>query len=230
MTISKYVVDESLYLHLLILLQPVGKHISCCGRRYEARTVRRFQTCVLNIARRGRLQCGEFNFGSGFALEFVYAKDVKLGRDVIGLSDDWSLSPSLARFFSLNQDLISSRIRLVEQAIQNFREYHRRQYLAKTETLRYSFLMTIYNEPQEHEDVIKRFEVEERDLRVRSLPIANEAAFVSAYERFMVATSSEANAWWYILWVCSSLFRIFRLLNLFRMICGGGTTILLRDF
>lgn len=156
------------------------------------------------------MQWGDFNFGSGFTLQFVYAKDVNLDRDVIGLSDDWSLSPSLARFLSLNQDLILKRLHLIEHAILSYREYHRRQCDAKTEVLRYSFLMTIYNEPQRHEDVTKRFEAEETDLRVRSLPIANEPAFVSAYERFEAATCTEVNAWWYILWV-----RFLRIISVF---------------
>lgn len=131
----------------------------------------------------------------------MYTKDVKVDRDVIGLSDDWELSPSLARFLALNHGIISKRLPIVEHAIQDFRDFHFQECVRKANVLSYRFLASIYDMPMAHDDVVKHLLREERDLRVRQLAIGNEPSFVAAFERFKAATASEATAWWFIFWV-----------------------------
>ncbi|THH11204.1 hypothetical protein EW145_g801 [Phellinidium pouzarii] len=104
---------------------PIGKHANCCcGRRYQARSVVKFKSCVFAIKRKGRLIWRDLDLGSGFDIELTYATNVKVSKDALGLNDEWDLSPTLARFLALNQSLISKRLPFIEQVIHDFRDYH----------------------------------------------------------------------------------------------------------
>ncbi|KAH8120174.1 hypothetical protein DFH11DRAFT_1558766 [Phellopilus nigrolimitatus] len=182
--------------------KPVGKHtrFCCSGRRYQAQSVIKFQTCIFSIRHRGQLLHQNFNLGSGFEIELAYAKDVRVSKDIIGLNDDWDLSPILARFLAQNQALISERLSLIEQVMQNFRKHHWRECIWKADVLSYHFLTTVYDMPQKLDTLLRYLTEQENDLRVRQLAITCEAAFISGYERFEMVTSSSVTTWWYILW------------------------------
>ncbi|KAL5495406.1 hypothetical protein ACEPAI_869 [Sanghuangporus weigelae] len=182
--------------------EPVGNHrrLCCFGRRYHARRVLQLFACVLKINRNGRLVWQDRDFGSGFNVELAYGKDIKVSGDVLGLNDDWELTPILARFLSRNQSLILARLPVLERTIYEFRRYHRKECQRKVEALSYQFLLTVYNKPQRHGQLVQIVAEQERDLRVRDLVLGAEDAFIAGYERFQRAVSSEAAAWWYIFW------------------------------
>lgn len=187
--------------------QPVGSHrrLCCFGRRYRARRILQLYNCVLEIQRDGRLVWQDYEIGSGLNVELVYGKGIKVSGDVLGITDEWELTPTLARFLSLNQALILARLPALERSIGDFRRHHRKEYQFKAAVLSYQFLPVVYNTPQRHDELVQVVVEEEQDLRVRDLVLGAEDAFIAGYERFRRAVSSEAGAWWYIFWVGHAL-------------------------
>lgn len=157
--------------------------------------------CILRIQRKGRVVWQGLDLGSGFDIKLIYSKDIELSGDLLGLSNDWELTPTLARFLALNQTLVLEHVPIIEWTINDFRRYHRRETQYKAEVLSYSFLMTVYDQPQDHEQLMQNVADQERDLRVRQLVLGAADAVVAGYERYERAVSSEASAWWYIFWV-----------------------------
>lgn len=185
------------------LLQTIGGHrICCCGKRYHAKTVTNFRSALFAIGRQGCLSWAGYDFGSGFNVELSYSKSVIVNGDIIGLDDDWQLTPQLARFLALNSTQISQRLPIVEQAISDYRKHCAQECYAKNDVLSYQFLMYAYNTVQNQGELVKNVVKEEKDLRVRDLIVTNEFALRAAHERYEAASVSEATAWWYIFWVC----------------------------
>lgn len=135
---------------------------------------------------------------------FTYSKDVRADKDVLDIDDNWNLSPSMARFLSINHELIKERLPILEQAILDYREYHWKECKFKADVLSYAFLIKVYDQPQEHKSLVQYLS-EEKDIRVRQLAVGSEAVFVSAFERYKTVISSDAAAWWYIFWVSRSI-------------------------
>lgn len=154
---------------------------------------------MLNIKRRGYLMWRKLPLGSGFDVELVYGKKLRLKGNIIGLNDDFDLTPSLAHFLALNQDLISARLGHIEGALSDYRQHHWRESHWKSQVLSYQFLSHVYDRPQ---DPSNSFEADEHDLRVRQLLAGSEDVFEAAYQRFSTVSATETAAWWYIFWVC----------------------------
>lgn len=139
-----------------------------------------------------------FQFGSGFAVELVYGKNITLAADAIGLNDEFELTGPLAKFFSQNEALVQDRLKEVEDALSNYRRHHRKVYRWKSRTLTYGFLSRVYDQPQEiHVTSLH----DERDSGVCQLMRDNEATLKGTYKRFKVVSRSETTAWWYLFWV-----------------------------
>lgn len=190
----------SLSSYPLNVLQAVGTNICCCCRRYTAQIVVHYKSCVFNIKRKGHLIWKDCDLGSGFDIELVYAKGIKAGMDILGVGDDWELSPTLARFLALNEKLISERIPTIERAVHDFQETHFKECAWKARVLSYRSLVSIYDRPQEPEHLAHCVE-DEADIRVRDMVLASQDAYRAAFERFGMANSSRVAAWWYIFWV-----------------------------
>jgi hypothetical protein len=173
----------------------------CCARRYKADSSVAYHSCVLRIKRRGHLKWGDLQLGSGFDIELNYAKDVKVDGDIIGLNDDYDLTPDLARFLALNQDLIPRRLEYIEQTLFQYRRHHRKECRWKSHVLTYRFLTHVYDRPRESSGLTESSIQLERDLRVRQLMVGNEAVFQTAYERLQAVSSSPTATWWYLFWV-----------------------------
>lgn len=139
--------------------------------------------------------------GSGFSIELHYAKDVQVDGDIIGLNDDYDLTPDLARFIALNQDLIPRRLEYIEEVLTSYRRHHRKECRWKSHVLTYRFLTHVYDRPREPPGVAKSSIQLERDLRVRELMAGNQVVFQTAYERLEAVSSSPTTAWWYLFWV-----------------------------
>lgn len=190
---------------IFTLLQSIGGHrICCCGRRYNAKAVTNFRSAMFAIERKGCLSWAGLDFGSGFNIALSYSKNVVVSGDIIGLDDEWQLTPQLARFLALNSSQISQRVPIIEQAIADYRKHRAQECYAKADVLSYGFLLYAYNDVQSQEELVRSVVKEEKDLRVRDLIVASEPALRAAHERYRAASASEATAWWYIFWVRSA--------------------------
>jgi hypothetical protein len=169
-------------------------------REYKIQTATPFESGVLHIGRRGQLHWQGFDFASGFDVELRYTTEVHPEGAIIGLDDDFDLTPEISKFLWLNRELITHRIEALEEALDDYRQHLRAQARWKEETLSYRFLADVYEYPASPEDLAKTLEKTEADLRIRKLLLEREDAFTSAFERMNAVTRCEAAAWWYLFW------------------------------
>ncbi|KAI0695179.1 hypothetical protein BC835DRAFT_1273773 [Cytidiella melzeri] len=176
--------------------------LCCClpGRRYEAQTALQYRYAIFRLKRQGTLDWENINLGSGFEVELTYARKVVVTGSVIGLTDDFDLSTPLARFLSLNEDLIVQPLVHIEGAIQRYRNHMLRECERKNDALSYRFLVSVYNRPREPTGLAESSIEFEKDLRVRRLLLASEDIFTITHERLSVASRCEITTWWYIFW------------------------------
>ncbi|KXN90068.1 hypothetical protein AN958_05073 [Leucoagaricus sp. SymC.cos] len=175
-----------------------SKSLWCWGRRnYAARTSVHYHFCRLHIKREGKLRWEGIEIGSGFEVELQYSKNVKVSGQVLGLTEDFDLTPDLARFLQLNEEQIQLRTQVIEEKLFNYRRYHRRESRWKERVLSYRFLIHVYDRPCR--DPCGENEPE-RDSRVRQLLDASRPIFTETFARYQHAAYSEATAWWYIFW------------------------------
>nr|GAT44157.1 predicted protein [Mycena chlorophos] len=185
------------YLHIT----PIGSYSmwSCC-RRYTADDSVAYTSCVFRIEQRGHLEWEGMQLGSGFQVELNYARDVKVGRDVIGLNDAYDLTPELARFLSMNQSLIPRRLDYIQETLTSYRQHHRKECRWKSHVLSYRFLTHVYDRPRPASTLAESSVHSEQDLRVRELLSENEVVFDTAFKRWEAVSESTVRTWWYIFW------------------------------
>lgn len=166
--------------------------------------------------------------GSGFEVTLKYSRSVKVSADVIGLTEDFDLTPTLARFLELNKVLIGEGIYGIEEVISHYRRYHRKECRWKARTLSYRFLATVYTSPlimhgdgledaygtltltaTERTSISQSCLNFETDDRVRTLMSCSDEVFQSARARLEFVSRSEAATWWYIFWVGALLGLMF---------------------
>ncbi|KAM6498075.1 hypothetical protein JOM56_006023 [Amanita muscaria] len=189
------------YLHVTSVVSHNLWPLQCCRRnRYSAGTSKQFQTCTLEVERRGHLVWNGLQLGSGFTVQLKYSKDVRVSGDVIGLDDDLDLTTPLAKFFELNQHLISSNIQRIEKALSDYRRYQRRECEQKRQVLSYRFLSFVYDQPRDLSRHGTSCIEYEQDVRVRRLMADSENILNAAHDRFVYVTRNEVLTWWYILW------------------------------
>ncbi|KAI0308006.1 hypothetical protein B0F90DRAFT_1621291 [Multifurca ochricompacta] len=176
--------------------------ISLCfrGMRYKAQTSTYYDYGTLNVKRKGYLIWEGLELGSGFGVEIVYDDHVTVGGGVIGINDEYDLTPTLARFLTLNHVLIHSRVSGIEALLAGYRHFCQRECKAKEEVLTYSFLSRVYDRPKEPEALANDSIKYERDLRVRQLLVSNEVVFRKTYERLVSVSTTKLTTWWYLFW------------------------------
>lgn len=160
-----------------------------------------YRTCVLQIKRQGYLVWDGMELGSGFDIQLAYSKNIKVPGDVIGLNDDYDLTPTLARFLAYNRELIPGRLKFMEKTIFNYRRHHRAECRRKHQVLTYRFLSHVYDQPRDPSGLAESSIEFEQDPRVRRLMAGSGAVFEASYERLASVSRSEAATWWYIFWV-----------------------------
>lgn len=164
-------------------------------------SVTHFHSCVFELKRRGTQFIEGFPLGSGFDIQLTYAHKVQLDGDILGLNDDFDLSPLLAKFLHMNQHLINDRIEVVESALWRYRRTARKEARKKRKALSYGFTTEVWNWPAFPDEAAKTVEGLERDLRVRHLIVEREDALLAAKERMDAVGRSEIATWWYLFWV-----------------------------
>ncbi len=172
------------------------------GMRYKAQTSTYYVYGTLSIRRKGYLIWEESQLGSGFDVEIIYDKHVKVDGGVIGINDEYDLTPALAQFLAQNHALIRSRVSGIEALLAGYRQFCQQECRAKTEALTYGFLSRVYDHPRDPEGLAQDSIKHEHDLRVRQLLVGNEAVFRLTYERLVAVSTTELATWWYIFWVC----------------------------
>ncbi|KAJ7225550.1 hypothetical protein GGX14DRAFT_421095 [Mycena pura] len=178
---------------------PIGSHsMWCCARGYKADDSVTYRSCVLHIKRRGHLKWDGLQLGSGFEIVLNYAKNVQVDGDVIGLNDDYDLTPDLARFLSLNQTLIPRRLEYIQETLCRYRRHHRKECGWKRHVLTYRFLTHVYDRPRDWGPDLGH--AESSDVGVRQLILDGENVFRTAYERMEAVSTSLAATWWYLFW------------------------------
>lgn len=130
--------------------------------------------------------------------------------DLIGVTEDFELTPPLAHFLALNEDLILSRLGKLEALISAYRRHHEKECRHKAHVLSYRFLSHVYDQPRAPTGLAESSIEFERDLRVRQLMLGNEAVFEAAYDRLCAVSTTETATWWYIFWVF--LFHLLRMI------------------
>jgi hypothetical protein len=179
---------------------------------------------VFSIQRRGSLPWKSLELGSGFDVQLTYDRDVQVDGGVIGLDDDFDLTPPLAQFLTLNRVLIHDRSHQVDSIMRSYRRQMRRNMRAKRDTLTYEFLSTIYGSPKDPHHLAKVLAEQEKDLRVRQTFVEHEGALRTANERMVAVSRSEPSTWWYLYWVKLIVTMSFFVLTLDRTIYGEGIT------
>ena len=144
------------------------------------------------------------NLGSGFDVELTYARKVVVDGSVIGLTEDYDLTPPLARFLTLNEELIPGPLTYVEDVLSRYRHTLKAECERKAESLSYRFLSFVYNRPREPKGLAQSSIEHEQDIRVRRLMLGSEDVLKIAYERLQVVSTSALATWWYIFWVRKS--------------------------
>lgn len=179
------------------------------GMRYKAQASTYYEHGTLNIKRKGYLVWKGLQFGSGFDVEITYDKHVSIHGAVIGINDEYDLTPALASFLAQNHGLINSRVGGIEALLAGYRHFCQQECKTKADVLTYGFLSRVYNHPRDPEGLAQDAIKHEHDLRVRQLLVSNEEAFQITYERLVAVSTTELATWWYLFWVgldflCSS--------------------------
>jgi len=172
------------------------------GPGYTAQKTQHFRHCVLQIKRKGELVWNRVQLGSGFQLELTFSKEVHTDGTIIGLDEDFDLTPSLARFLQLNTPLVQMNLHTIDTALAGYRKHAWKELKQKESTLSYRFLAQVYNKPDQPSHLAERALDIEQDLRVRSVVLSHENAFNAAYQRMAIVTSTPVRTFWYIFWVC----------------------------
>ncbi|KAF8523077.1 hypothetical protein BU17DRAFT_75023 [Hysterangium stoloniferum] len=181
-------------------IQTIGSRVWCWGSRYTARTSVRYESCVLSIDRKGSLSWKGLELGSGFNVQLTYAPKVHVDGTIIGLSDDYDLTPQLARFLATNREVIHDHLGRIDTLMQNYRNTSMRSIKAKDDVLGYNFLCSVYSSPKESHQLAKILTEQEKDLRVRQIFLEYEDAIIAANARMSFIGKTEASTWWYLYW------------------------------
>lgn len=170
------------------------------GPSYSAQKTQHFRHCVFQIKRHGELAWNRVQLGSGFEVVLTYSDAVQVDGTVIGLDEDFDLTPSLARFLMLNNALMQGRLHAIDTALYTYRKHFTREMKHKEKVLSYRFLSRVYNSPDDPARIAENALEIEQDLRVRTVLLSHEDAFNAAHERMSLVCSTPVRTWWYIFW------------------------------
>ena len=129
-----------------------------------------------------------------------YSGEILLDGSIIGLDNDFTMTPQLARFLLFNRLLISERSSFITETLQNYRLHMRRMAQWKRDVLSYRFLTEVYTQPMDSDsicDVVRAIEV---DPRVQHVAESRRDAFDATHERLKAVSRSPATTWWFLLW------------------------------
>ncbi|EIN13788.1 hypothetical protein PUNSTDRAFT_58299 [Punctularia strigosozonata HHB-11173 SS5] len=168
--------------------------------RYSADKTTRFERCVFVLKHRGCLVFEGSDFGSGFDVELKYTHDISVNGDIIGITDDYELTPQLAQFLTLNEALVESLVERVDIVLTRYREVYWKECQLKSQTMSYLFLAFVYDRPRHPAGLAESSVQHERNLILRQLMVGSEEVFKLTCDRLAAVSESRLATWWYIFW------------------------------
>ncbi|KAF9562036.1 hypothetical protein EC968_005397 [Mortierella alpina] len=155
------------------------------------------------------------NMNPGFSVTITYSEgelqdpegssqllhETTISHDVIGITRDFQVTPSLARLLLDNHALISRGVKKVKKVMKSYQEHYRNEALRKDATLSYDFFINVYDNP-----TLKQKELEplllatEENPRIRQPSEQVSLAVKYLYERMTAVNRTRCHQWWYLFW------------------------------
>ncbi len=175
-----------------------------------------FTEGVIKIERRKEFDWAGYNFGSGFEVSIVYEEgkmkepsgalstirrelEVSASR-AFGLTEDYEMNPTLARFLQDNERLVVERAPMVDKVLRKYRRDFEREARWKERVLPYSFLSDVFDNDGLSPIGLRMALVETGCGRsMRNLPILYEGCVTLMYERLAAINRSPVHRFWWIL-------------------------------
>jgi hypothetical protein len=143
------------------------------------------------------------NLASGFQVRLDYSKDVHVDGSVIGLENDFDLTPSLAKFLMANKTAVDQGIQQFSKALDAYRSQLREEMELKEEVMGYNFLTALYDNPMEFDEVLEKSGT--CGKHVYEVLKDERESLTVALERLRDVSRDDVCTWWYLFWVRSFL-------------------------
>ncbi|KAH8913761.1 hypothetical protein BT69DRAFT_1306207 [Atractiella rhizophila] len=188
-----------------------------CYRKssYSLQVQTSYRTGGLRIEHNADLNWRGYNFCSGFSVTIDYrdgqgrspdgglqqGKELKLDAPGLGISDDFSVSPTLAKLLQENKEAIDQGLGALQNILFEHRKYFHDLATWKRRVLSYYFLMDISANaglsPAQIRQVVER---NEQATKTRNLPSWYYGSMAVLQERLSAVNRLTISQFWYILW------------------------------
>nr|CAG8491263.1 8510_t:CDS:2 [Entrophospora candida] len=171
---------------------------------------------LLSIQRNQRTKWQDHNMNPGFIVTITYAssnrwdaddvvkqpiKERIVGHDVIGITDDFQMTPQLEKLFNDNEDILETNLVSVQSVMKKYRKFYHDEAKWKEDTLSYGFFVNVYDNPSIPLEALPVLLVStENNHLVQSIPESDYPSLVYLYERMRIVNLSRVHQWWYLFW------------------------------
>lgn len=126
---------------------------------------------------------------------------LRLPGSQIGITESYTLTPTLARFFSYNKTLVSNRLPGIDMAFHGCRTELYEESLIKNRVLSYGFLLHVMaNDKLSLSDLTQTLNQDEDDSKMKRLTKNFKASFTLAKERVAAVDKSRVSQAWFLFW------------------------------
>ncbi|KAF9947841.1 hypothetical protein BGZ70_002488 [Mortierella alpina] len=155
------------------------------------------------------------NMNPGFSVTITYSEgelqdpegstqllhETTISHDVIGITRDFQITPSLARLLRDNHALISRGVKKVKKVMKSYQEHYRNEALRKDATLSYDFFINVYDNPTlKQKELGPLLLATEENPRIRHPSEQVSVAVKYLYERMTAVNRTRCHQWWYLFW------------------------------
>lgn len=183
--------------------------------RLEMATVVTYRFGKLQIAHNSTCEWRGYNYSSGFDVSVSYANGREqdqrgqlqtgskriISSAELGITEDFRLTPQLAKLFFHNKALLQARLPLIEDALAARRAHFHAEMVRKRSVLSYSFLLHVAGDDNFKLQALEKvLQDSESSKDIRALPVRYGASLKILSERIDTVKSSAVHAWWYLLW------------------------------
>lgn len=162
---------------------------------------------ILSIQRHKRSKwSNNYNMNPGFKITVSYVdtqspNERVVGHDVLGITDDFQMTPQLKKLFSDNKETVHIGLAEIQKLMKEYRQYYRDEAKWKEETLSYEFFINVYDNPSiPLESLPALLITTEENQLIQSLPESEYPSLIYLYERMRVVNLSRVHQWWYLFW------------------------------
>ncbi|KNZ56900.1 hypothetical protein VP01_228g3 [Puccinia sorghi] len=177
-----------------------------------------FRSGILKIHRNCQNEWQGYNFNSGFLVSIHYkdGQSTKSNGSTVsrlqytrlhgslGLRDDFTVTPTLAKLFQDNHPIIRTTIGRVEQALASHRSHFWGQATSKQNTMSFSFLEVFFQDQGVSSDQFSKkltshLLLNETNQQLRLLPHLCRASLAVMEERIHKINQNKLNQWWFVI-------------------------------